>query len=310
MRIHYGRESFSRFSDEQLERASKIDLVDMLQKQGEKLKREGVVYRWMRYDSTVLCENKWYRHSREVGGGPIQFMQHFYGMSFRDSVKHLLDGEEGHEFIQAEHSVREKPEFKVPPLSKNMHRTFAYLIKTRGIDAEVVQHFVGEKKIQETEEYHNVAFCGYDKNGEMKQMHLRSTIPGNRFFQDIDGSDKQFYFRHEGTDNEVYVFEAPIDMLSYITMNKEGWKEHTYVCLGGVAADALRNVLDNNADISKVYLCVDKDEAGDKTVRRISPELDERGVEYERLLPEGKDWNEDLLETIRNEQEETREISM
>ena len=310
MRIHQARESFSRFSDEQLERASKIDLVDMLQKQGEKLKREGVVYRWMRYDSTVLCDNKWFRHSREVGGGPIQFMQHFYGMSFRDSVKHLLDGEEGHEFVQAETRMREKPEFKVPTLSKNMHRTFAYLIKTRGIDVEVVQHFVAEKKIQETEEYHNVAFCGYDKNGEMKQMHLRSTIPGNRFFQDIDGSDKQFYFRHEGADNEVYVFEAPIDMLSYITMNKEDWQEHTYVCLGGVAADALRNVLDNNADINKVYLCVDKDEAGDKTVRRISPELDERGVEYERLLPEGKDWNEDLLEIIKQEHEETREISM
>lgn len=310
MRTHQRQETFSRFSDEQLERASKIDLVDMLQKQGEKLKREGVVYRWMRYDSTVLCDNKWFRHSREVGGGPIQFMQHFYGMSFRDSVKHLLDGEEGQEFVQAETRVREKPEFKVPPLSKNMHRTFAYLIKTRGIDAEVVQHFVAEKKIQETEEYHNVAFCGYDKNGEMKQMHLRSTIPGNRFFQDIDGSDKQFYFRHEGADNEVYVFEAPIDMLSYITMNKEDWQEHTYVCLGGVAADALRNVLDNNADINKVYLCVDKDEAGDKTVRRISPELDERGVEYERLLPKGKDWNEDLLEIIKQEHEETREISM
>ena len=260
MRTHQRQETFSRFSDEQLERASKIDLVDMLQKQGEKLKREGVVYRWMRYDSTVLCDNKWFRHSREVGGGPIQFMQHFYGMSFRDSVKHLLDGEEGHEFVQAETRVREKPEFKVPPLSKNMHRTFAYLIKTRGIDTEVVQHFVGEKKIQ--------------------------------------------------ADNEVYVFEAPIDMLSYITMNKEGWMEHSYVCLGGVAADALRNVLDNNADINKVYLCVDKDEAGDKTVRRISPELDERGVEYERLLPEGKDWNEDLLEIIKQEHEETREISM
>lgn len=264
----------------------------------------------MRYDSTVLCDNKWYRHSREVGGGPIQFMQHFYGMSFRDSVKHLLDGEEGHEFVQAETRVREKPEFKVPPLSKNMHRTFAYLIKTRGIDTEVVQHFVAEKKIQETEEYHNVAFCGYDKNGEMKQMHLRSTIPGNRFFQDIDGSDKQFYFRHEGTDNEVYVFEAPIDMLSYITMNKDGWEEHTYVCLGGVAADALRNVLDTNPDINKVYLCVDKDEAGDKTVNRISPELDERGVEYERLLPEGKDWNEDLLALQQQEQEEINEMKM
>ena len=65
-----------RFSDEQLQRASGIDIVAMLQGQGEKLKKQGRVYRWLRYDSTVIDRNRWYRHSREIGGGPIQFMQH------------------------------------------------------------------------------------------------------------------------------------------------------------------------------------------------------------------------------------------
>ena len=39
-----------RFSDEQLQRASGIDIAVMLQGQGEKLKKQGRVYRWMRYD--------------------------------------------------------------------------------------------------------------------------------------------------------------------------------------------------------------------------------------------------------------------
>lgn len=231
-----------RFSDEQLQRASGIDITAMLQGQGEKLKKQGRVYRWMRYDSTVIDRNRWYRHSREIGGGPIQFMQHFYGMDFVEAVKYLLDGEEGAEFVQTSRNPEPKLPFTPPKLSKNMHRTFAYLIKTRKIDADIVQHFVNEKKILETEEYHNTAFCGYDEKGEMKQMHLRSTLPGNRFFMDIDGSDKQYYFRHIGTNSDVYVFEAPIDMLSYITMNKENWQESSYVCLGGVAIDALKNV--------------------------------------------------------------------
>ena len=55
-----------RFSDEQLQRASGIDIVAMLQGQGEKLKKQGRVYRWMRYDSTVIDRNRWYRHSREI----------------------------------------------------------------------------------------------------------------------------------------------------------------------------------------------------------------------------------------------------
>lgn len=297
-----------RFSDEQLQRASGIDIVAMLQGQGEKLKKQGRVYRWMRYDSTVIDRNRWYRHSREIGGGPIQFMQHFYGMDFVDAVKYLLDGEEGAEFVQASRTPEPKLPFTPPKLSKNMHRTFAYLIKTRKIDADIVQHFVNEKKIFETEEYHNAAFCGYDEKGEMKQMHLRSTLPGNRFFMDIDGSDKQYYFRHIGTNSDVYVFEAPIDMLSYITMNKENWQESSYVCLGGVAIDALKNVLNTNEQISKVYMCVDRDDAGDKTVKRIGDELNEMGYEWERILPENKDWNEDL--TAGSEQTENFELTM
>ena len=297
-----------RFSDEQLQRASGIDIAAMLQGQGEKLKKQGRVYRWLRYDSTVIDRNRWYRHSREIGGGPIQFMQHFYGMDFVDAVKYLLDGEEGAEFVQASRNPEPKLPFVPPKLSKNMHRTFAYLIKTRKIDADIVQHFVNEKKILETEEYHNTAFCGYDEKGEMKQMHLRSTLPGNRFFMDIDGSDKQYYFRHIGTNSDVYVFEAPIDMLSYITMDKENWQESSYVCLGGVAIDALKNVLSTNEQISKVYMCVDRDDAGDKTVKRIGNELNEMGYEWERILPENKDWNEDL--TAGSDQTENFELTM
>lgn len=297
-----------RFSDEQLQRASGIDITAMLQGQGEKLKKQGRVYRWLRYDSTVIDRNRWYRHSREIGGGPIQFMQHFYGMDFVEAVKYLLDGEEGAEFVQASRTPEPKLPFVPPQLSKNMHRTFAYLIKTRKIDADIVQYFVNEKKILETEEYHNTAFCGYDEKGEMKQMHLRSTLPGNRFFMDIDGSDKQYYFRHIGTNSDVYVFEAPIDMLSYITMNKENWQESSYVCLGGVAIDALKNVLSTNEQISKVYMCVDRDDAGDKTVKRIGDELNEMGYECERILPENKDWNEDL--TAGSEQTENFELTM
>lgn len=296
------------YTDEQLENASKIDLVSMLRSQGEELKKEGRVYRWKRYDSTVIDRNRWYRHSRGIGGGPIQFMQHFYGMSFVESVKYLLNGEEAQGFVQAESVPEPRPEFTIPKMSKNMRRTFAYLIKTRKIDADVVQHFVDEKKIQETEEHHNVAFCGYDENGEMKQMHLRSTVPGNRFFLDIDGSDKQYYFRHVGTSDKVFVFEAPIDMLSYITMHKENWQEHSYVCLGGVAKDALMNLLRDNENITHVYLCNDRDEAGEKTIKRITPDLEILDITWSRLLPENKDWNEDLI--AQSEQEENENFGM
>ncbi|MDO4563345.1 MAG: DUF3991 and toprim domain-containing protein [Clostridia bacterium] len=297
-----------RYTEEQINEANGIDLVDMLQKSGEQLKRQGIIHRWMKYDSTVIYKNKWYRHSRQTGGGPIQFMQHFYGMSFVDAVKHLLGGAEGARLIQADSAPYIKPEFKEPIFSKNMHRTFAYLVQTRKIDDDVVRHFVDAKKILETAEYHNAAFVGYDENGVMKQAHLRSTLSGKRFFMDAEGSDKQYYFRHIGTSDKVFVFEAPIDMLSFITLNKETWERHSYVCLGGVAADALRNVLKINPQINMVYMCVDNDEAGDKTAKRIGAELTEGGVAWERLTPQGKDWNDDLMRI--KEQEENENFNM
>ena len=44
-----------------------------------------------------------------------------------------------------------------------------------------------------------------------------------------------------------------------------------------------------------VYFCVDQDEAGDKIVKRVGEELTEKGIEWDRILPKLKDWNEDLM---------------
>lgn len=299
-----------RFTEEQIMRANNIDIAQMLIRQGEKLKKEGTVYRWMRFDSTVIHGSEWFRHSRQTGGGPIQFMKHFYGMEFAQAVEYLLNGETASEFVQYEKQAEEKKELEIPVFSKNMHRTFAYLIKTRGISADVVSFFVKEKKILETEQYHNVAFCGYDEDGNLKQIHLRSTRSGDRFFLDIEGSDKHYYFRHMGNGKSVYVFESPIDMLSYISMNKENWQESSYVALGGVAIDALENVLNTNPGIKKVYLCFDNDKAGNEAVERIGKVLDENEMGWDRLTPTLKDWNEDLLYGLETEQTEKIEMSM
>ena len=286
--------AYTRFTQEQLEQANQVDLAELLRRQGEKLRKEGIVQRWLRYDSTVIYGNKWYRHSKEIGGGPIQFMKEFYDMEFADAVQYLLGGQGGLSFAPSKGKEYIKPELHPPAFSKNMRRTFAYLIKTRNLDPEIVQYFVREKKILETEPYHNVAFAGYDSEGKLRQLHLRSTQPGNKFYQDVDGSDKHFYFRHIGTDNSVYVFEAPIDMLSFITMHKENWQQHSYACLGGVAIDALENVLETAPQTNQVYLCLDNDKAGDTATERISKELDEKCVPWQRLCPDQKDWNEDL----------------
>lgn len=48
----------------------------------------------------------------------------------------------------------------------------------------------------------------------------------------------------------MYVFEAPIDMLSFISMYQKGWMDHSYVALCGVAEHALMQLLNDAPHIS------------------------------------------------------------
>ena len=90
------------FTDDQKQRANSVDLVDFLERQGEKLVRSGHEWRWKRYDSVTVRGNEWFRHSRKEGGHAIDFVQEFYDMSFPESVQWLLGGESGVEVVPGE----------------------------------------------------------------------------------------------------------------------------------------------------------------------------------------------------------------
>ena len=91
------------------------------------------------------------------------------------------------------------------------------------------------------------------------------------------------------------MFEAPIDMLSYISLNKKGWKEHSYVALCGVGAQALFQLLQDYPELKKIHLCLDHDLAGLKAAERIQESLAEAGYPDVRMeLSTWKDWNEDI----------------
>lgn len=55
--------------------------------------------------------------------------------SFIEAIKHLLSVEDGEEFVRAQEKEYINPEFEISRFSDNMHRKFAYLTKTRKIDA-------------------------------------------------------------------------------------------------------------------------------------------------------------------------------
>ena len=106
------------------------------------------------------------------------------------------------------------------PRGLAMHRVFAYLLKTRGLDADVVSYFARRKLLYEDAAHHNAVFIGTDEGGCPRHAHLRSTNSfGKAFRLNVESSDPRYSFHHTGTDGSLYVFEAPIDMLSYISIH-------------------------------------------------------------------------------------------
>ncbi|MET0016633.1 DUF3991 domain-containing protein [Oscillibacter sp.] len=285
------------FTDEQKQRANSVDLVDFLERQGEKLVRSGHEWRWKRYDSVTVRGNEWFRHSRKEGGHAIDFVQEFYDMSFPEAVQWLLGGESGVEWNQTgKNAPTPEKEFALPDANPDMRRVFAYLIKQRFIDREVLSRFAHAKLIYEDKQYHNAVFVGLDENGIARHAHKRGTYTqGEPYKGNTEGSDPRYSFHWIGKSDRLYVFEAPVDMLSFITLHPKDWMNHSYVTLDGVSEHAMLRQLELHPNLKKVILCLDHDEAGIEATGRLRGILAERGyMDTEVLQSVWKDWNEDV----------------
>ena len=287
--------SYIHFTDKQKEQARQTDIVSLLKSQGETVKRSGREYEWKDGSQKVTIRgNLWFHQYEQKGGDAIDFIRRFYNKSYPEAMEYLLGGS-GSTFIASPPVVKEVKPFKLPPKNDNMHRAFVYLTTTRGIDKSVVQTFANYNMIYESADYHNAVFVGYDMDGIPRHAHKRGTGGTSTYKGNADSSIPEYSFHWVGSDNELYLFEVPIDLLSYISMHKDGWQKHSYAASCSVSDRVLFQMLKDNPNIQKVYLCMDNDEAGQKANKRISDNLFIQGIQHEILVPNHKDWNEDLL---------------
>ena len=91
-------------------------------------------------------------------------------------------------------------------------------------------------------------------------------------------------------------------MLSFITLHPQDWQRHSYVSLCGVGGQAMLWMLEQYPQLRKVSLCLDNDEVGHKASDRLKQQLAEQGYKSERLMSQGKYWNDDLMEAAQQRQ--------
>jgi hypothetical protein len=203
-------------------------------------------------------------------------------------------------------------ELIVPEANRTMNRVYAYLMQERFIDREVISFFAHHKLLYEDAKYHNCIFVGMDEAGVPRHIHRRGTV--GSFKQTETGSKADYSFHHDGTSDWLFVFEAPIDMLAFITLHPDKWQQHSYVALCSVSERAILHRLKVNPQLKKIVLCLDHDNAGRAACVRIADILKDHGYTDVRCFHSvNKDWGEDTkaahgVAPIQAEADETEAI--
>ena len=170
--------TYIHFTEEQKDQARRTDLRSFLLGQGEKVERSGSEYKWNHGGEKITIRgNLWFnQYEPDSGGGDaIAFAREFYGLDFPEAVKFLLEQQGVVILPQKDVPAKEKKSFALPAKNEDMRRVYAYLLKARFLDREVVNAFVRAGLLYEDSEYHNAVFVGVDENGIARHAHKRGT---------------------------------------------------------------------------------------------------------------------------------------
>ena len=264
-------------SKDMINKAMQVDLLEYAKSLGMEFETRGrnnTFYQKGHSLNITRSKNMYYRFSTGKGGNVINFAMEQNGWTFQQAVRSLC-GEEIQKSVpkQTYISAKQIPEHKekmiLPKANSDARRAFAYLVKTRHIDSQIVTQLMREHKIYENDK-HSCVFVGYDKSGQAGYASVRSTYTmGNSYRGDVKSSDKRHCFTLNGKSDSVYVFEAPIDAMSHATLTKVSgwdWQEDWRIALGGVSDLGLQQFLSLHPEIKNIHFATDNDEQGKKVL--------------------------------------------
>ena len=310
--VEYKRPSITA---EQKQAAHEVDLVSYLESKGYELNHRGNSYKIKiskpysgDMSSLSIFDDRrgWKRWSSgEHGGDAISFLQLNMGMSFQEAVLEL-NGSGVAAYIppppKADNHIHETKDLVLPKKCDGKYsRAFAYLNKTRFIDSQVISKMISDKKIFQ-DDHNNVVFVGYNEEKKAAFACVRGTNTKVQYRGDCDGSDKRYAFSMEGkgSSGKLYVFEAPIDLLSHATMankitgKEDAWTAHSRISLAGTSDVALEHYLSSHPEVKEIHFVLDNDKAGREAVAKYKPKYEEKGYKVVDHILKNKDMNDEL----------------
>ena len=315
-------QAYYKYSEVDIQKANGINIAELSRRMGYDIK--DMNQRWAEIKgqgglSIDKAGNRWYCHSTGKGGGPIQLVMYMEEIDWQSAMEELLLGVHDYTPYHPDPVLKEpdKSNFVLPEKNSDYKHLYAYLIKTRLIHPNIIDEFVKKGLLYENIK-RSCVFVGKDKEGKPRYANIRSTNTiGNPFKGDAALSDKRFNFAREGTGDTLTVVEAPIDLLSYMTIFKiHGLSrvietEHI-LSLGGVSDVALKQYLTDHPEIKNIKLGLDNDEVGNKACEDLFQKYSGQ-YKLKRIFFQQKDFNEVLNKDIdemkaRNQERVTENV--
>ena len=258
----------------------------------------GGVYRCRQHPSLAVKNDRlsWYWHSKGIGGhGVIDYLMKIENLPFRQAVEAV-----SHVPAAAPTSAERPPDKRLilPEKAGIPLRLYDYLCRKRGIDTRIVSALLDEGRIY-GDNRGNVVFVGFDEQHKPRFASLRGTYGDQQFRMDCAGSDKRYGFHMSYSQSErLYIFESPIDAMSHASLVGE-WRRDNRLSLAGTSDTALPQYLEAHPQTKELVLCLDNDPVGRDASVSIARKYAVLGFVTRIELPQGKDYNEDLLQNIQ-----------
>lgn len=336
MKVGYKNTENAKVTKDQIAKANSVNVLEYLLSIGEPLKNEGNnFYRHEQHDSLVinLKRNYFSWNSKNVSGNAVTYLMNVHNLSFQNAVKKINDDLEGKDIVPFK-----APEIKYPDKFqydvKEVNTTeniIDYLVNDRKIDPELVEMLIDADYLKE-DIYKNVVFKWKEK-GELIGANLQGTrkIPPEKrlrsdrpYFKKVlpttkEATNSGFSFTR-GYPEKLYFYEAPIDLLSYLSLNRSTLNNCKLMSMDGLKIESfvqtvkktVKELRENGREIESITLCVDNDEAGKKFIDEIKKyEFKKKDGQVFSVqidipdLPPGElkwDWNNELkskMETLK-----------
>ena len=305
-------------NEEQKSIIKNIDIVDYAIARGIKLSEttKGKAYKIIEESlgGFYLYKNSngFYKFSTNEKGNIIDFVKLYDDCSYLEACEKLLkyagnNQIENHKSFVSPQNNLTKQDLEMPVSDNDYNDAIDYLVNERKIDKQIVLKLINDKHIKQFTIHNNkyVGFIGKDEKGKEKYLSLRSIKPTfeNKYDKyDYKNSDKTYAFKVDYTKNskfDIYLFEAPIDLISFINLqviSQKPLENKLFLCAGGLNNKSINKAIEHyGANINKVNICFDNDEAGNTYTEILLKELANKNIITMRIKPTHKDFNEDLV---------------